>query len=121
MIWRVLKRGPKGQGPKGQRPKKGPKEKLKENPPKGPKGPKEFTGTCPVRQHTADGDYVGRCYHSTYGGHCHLHGDVSRFLGEGADLHEADDMIIGVPIPTKDQSGVGSRSGAILKMFNIRR
>ncbi len=58
---------------------------------KQPEAPREFTGTCPVRQHTGDGHYVGRCYHSTYGGHCHLHGDVSRFLPEGADLAGADD------------------------------
>ncbi len=50
-----------------------------------------FTGTCPVRQHTGDGHYVGRCYHSTYGGKCHLHGDVSRFPVDGADLADADD------------------------------
>jgi hypothetical protein len=54
----------------------------------------EFTGNCPVRQHTADGVYVGRCWHSTYDGRCHLHGDVSRWLAEGADLAEADDRLI---------------------------
>jgi hypothetical protein len=53
-----------------------------------------FTGSCPVRQHTGDGNYVGRCYHSTYNGRCHLHGDVSRFLGESPDLTDADDRLI---------------------------
>lgn len=53
-----------------------------------------FTGTCPVRQHTADGHYVGRCYHSTYEGRCHLHGDVSVWLGDNADLTKADDRLI---------------------------
>ncbi len=51
----------------------------------------EFTGNCPVRQHTADGAYVGRCEHSTYDGSCHLHGDVARFLSPDADLKDADD------------------------------
>lgn len=53
-----------------------------------------FTGTCPVRQHTGDGDYVGRCYHSTYNGVCYLHGDVSQWLVDGADLASADDRLI---------------------------
>jgi hypothetical protein len=56
--------------------------------------PPLFTGSCPVRQHTADGDYVGRCCHSTYDGLCHLHGDVSQWLVEGADLTDADDRRI---------------------------
>lgn len=56
-----------------------------------------FTGTCPVRQHTGDGGYVGRCEHSTYAGHCHLHGDVSRWLLHGADLADADDRLIERP------------------------
>lgn len=45
--------------------------------------PKVFTGNCMVRQHTGDGVYVGRCYHSTYNGRCHLHGDVSTYLAHG--------------------------------------
>jgi hypothetical protein len=42
--------------------------------------PKVFTGNCMVRQHTMDGHYIGRCYHSTYNGVCHVHGDVSVWL-----------------------------------------
>lgn len=57
-----------------------------------------FTGNCPVRQHTGDGAYVGRCDHSTYGGRCHLHGDVTLWLVDGADLTDADDRKI--PRPT---------------------
>lgn len=53
--------------------------------------PEGFTGNCPVRQHTADGAFVGPCEHSTYDGHCHLHGDVNRWLGDDADLTDADD------------------------------
>lgn len=53
-----------------------------------------FTGNCPVRQHTAGGAYVGRCDHSTYSGRCHLHGDVSRWLGHEANLADADDRRI---------------------------
>jgi hypothetical protein len=48
--------------------------------------PRVFTGNCMVRQHTGDMYYVGRCYHSTYNGVCHLHGDVSGFLAIG-DFH----------------------------------
>jgi hypothetical protein len=53
-----------------------------------------FTGSCPVREHQAGGAYVGRCFHSTYGGVCHVHGDVSRWLVDGADLAGADDRLI---------------------------
>jgi hypothetical protein len=42
-----------------------------------------FTGNCMVFQHTADGHCVGRCYYSTYGGVCHLHGDVSAWIEYG--------------------------------------
>lgn len=45
--------------------------------------PKVFTGNCMVYQHTGDGAYAGRCYHSTYNGVCHLHGDVSWSLSYG--------------------------------------
>lgn len=55
------------------------------------KAAKPFTGSCPVREHTADGAYVGRCYFATYAGECPRHGDVARFLGEEADLADADD------------------------------
>ena len=26
----------------------------------------EFTGVCPIREHTGDGAYVGRCEFATY-------------------------------------------------------
>jgi hypothetical protein len=39
-----------------------------------------FTGNCPVRQRTGDGASVGRCWHSTYGGICPSHGNVSAYL-----------------------------------------
>lgn len=45
--------------------------------------PKVFTGNCMVYQYTGDYHYIGRCWHSTYDGVCHLHGDVSRYLAEG--------------------------------------
>jgi hypothetical protein len=54
----------------------------------------QFTGNCPVRQHTADGAFVGRCWHSTYDGYCPSHGKVSKWLGEDADLANADDRKI---------------------------
>jgi hypothetical protein len=55
--------------------------------------PQEFalTGTCPMREHTGDGVYVGRCDFATYEGHCPRHGNVQQFLGEDADLTAADD------------------------------
>lgn len=40
-----------------------------------------FTGNCMVWQTDGDGRSVGRCWHSTYDGRCHLHGDVSTYLG----------------------------------------
>lgn len=42
--------------------------------------PRVFTGNCMVRQHTMDRHPVGPCWHSTYDGVCHLHGDVSIYL-----------------------------------------
>lgn len=45
-----------------------------------PKWPPVFTGNCMVLQTTGDGTYVGRCYYSTFGGRCHIHGDVSPWL-----------------------------------------
>ena len=42
--------------------------------------PPEFTGNCMVRQYTADGHNMGPCWHSTYGGECHVHGDVAVYL-----------------------------------------
>lgn len=51
----------------------------------------EFTGSCPIREHTGEGSYVGRCEFATYGGFCPRHGWVAQFLGNGADLREADD------------------------------
>jgi hypothetical protein len=59
--------------------------------PRRAEAPKPFTGNCPVRQHTGDGAFVGRCWHSTYGGVCPLHGDVSGWLEDDADLTDADD------------------------------
>lgn len=44
---------------------------------------RNFTGNCMVRQHTADGVFVGRCYHSTYDDVCHLHGNVGEWLADG--------------------------------------
>lgn len=52
---------------------------IKKNPPPAP----PFTGNCLVRQHTMDGHYVGRCYHSTYGDVCHVHGNVGEWLSDG--------------------------------------
>jgi hypothetical protein len=41
-----------------------------------------FTGNCMVRQHTMDGHYVGRCYHSTYNDVCPIHGNVGEWLAD---------------------------------------
>lgn len=53
-----------------------------------------FTGSCPVRLHTGDGAFVGRCYYATYGGRCCNHGDVAQWLVPNADLADADDRKI---------------------------
>lgn len=44
--------------------------------------PPVFTGNCMVHQTTMDGVSIGRCYHSTFGGVCHVHGDVSVYLDD---------------------------------------
>ena len=38
-----------------------------------------FTGTCPIREHTADGAYVGRCEFACCGGVCPRHGLLSDY------------------------------------------
>lgn len=45
-----------------------------------PEPERVFTGNCMVRCHTMDGYPIGRCYHSTYDGVCHVHGDVRPWL-----------------------------------------
>jgi hypothetical protein len=43
------------------------------------RAPKAFTGTCPIREHTGDGAYVGRCDHATYDHACPRHGIVADY------------------------------------------
>jgi hypothetical protein len=38
-----------------------------------------FTGSCPIREHTGDGAYVGRCEFATYDGVCPRHGLLSQY------------------------------------------
>jgi hypothetical protein len=38
-----------------------------------------FTGNCPIREHTGDGHYVGRCEFATYGGFCPRHGALADY------------------------------------------
>lgn len=38
-----------------------------------------FTGNCPVREHTGDGAFVGRCEHACYDGICPRHGRLSDY------------------------------------------
>lgn len=40
---------------------------------------REFTGSCPIREHTGDGAYVGRCDFATYDGFCPRHGAVEDY------------------------------------------
>lgn len=39
-----------------------------------------LTGNCPIREHTADGVYVGRCEAACYDGVCPRHGRLSDYL-----------------------------------------
>lgn len=39
----------------------------------------EFTGNCPIREHTGDGHYVGRCDFACYGGICPRHGRLGDY------------------------------------------
>lgn len=41
--------------------------------------PLTFTGSCPIREHTGDGAYVGRCEHATYDGYCPRHGALEDY------------------------------------------
>lgn len=43
------------------------------------KPPRVFTGSCPIREHTGDGAYVGRCDHATYDGYCPRHGALDDY------------------------------------------
>lgn len=38
-----------------------------------------LTGNCPVREHTGDGEYVGRCEFACYDGICPRHGLLSAY------------------------------------------
>lgn len=38
-----------------------------------------FTGSCPIREHTGDGAYVGRCEFATYDGFCPRHGALEDY------------------------------------------
>lgn len=39
-----------------------------------------LTGICPIREHTADGKYVGPCHSACYGGICPRHGRLSDYV-----------------------------------------
>lgn len=39
----------------------------------------KFTGSCPIREHTGDGYYVGRCDFATYDGVCPRHGRLEDY------------------------------------------
>lgn len=41
--------------------------------------PRTFTGSCPIREHTGDGAYVGRCEFATYDGFCPRHGALEDY------------------------------------------
>jgi len=45
---------------------------------------------CPVREHTADGHYIDRCFHSLYGGYCPRHGLLAPFLREDGSGDDRD-------------------------------
>jgi hypothetical protein len=38
-----------------------------------------FTGPCPIREHTGDGAYVGRCDHATHNFICPRHGKLADY------------------------------------------
>jgi hypothetical protein len=40
---------------------------------------REFTGFCPIREHTGDGPFVGVCWHATWDGFCSRHGAVDDY------------------------------------------
>lgn len=58
-------------------------------------------GNCPIREHTGDGVYVGRCDFAVYGGICPRHGVV-------ADYYTLDDR--DVPVANR-RFGNGRRTG----------
>lgn len=39
----------------------------------------EFTGSCPIREHTGDGNYCGRCEFATYDMICPRHGHMDDY------------------------------------------
>jgi len=39
----------------------------------------KFTGSCPIREHTGDGAYVGRCDFATYDWFCPRHGALEDY------------------------------------------
>ena len=66
----------------------------------------DFLNNCAIRQRTADGVSVGRCWHWLKDGICPLHGDVSiamsRYKLHGTLMDERDLVLQGV---AQDQEG----------------
>lgn len=49
--------------------------------------PATFTGSCPIREHTGDGHFVGRCDFATYDHICPRHGVLE-------DYPDNDDRVV---------------------------
>lgn len=53
--------------------------------------PKVFSGSCPIREHTGDGSYVGRCEFATYDDVCPRHGALKDYPNrDDRDVRVAD-------------------------------
>jgi hypothetical protein len=46
---------------------------------KSEKHERHLDGNCPIREHTGDGAYVGRCDFAVYDGECYRHGVVADY------------------------------------------
>lgn len=52
---------------------------------------RELEGNCPIREHTGDGHYVGRCDFAVYDGACQRHGLVADYPNlDDRDVRVAD-------------------------------
>lgn len=50
-----------------------------------------LTGNCPIREHSGDGDYVGRCEFACYNYICPRHGRLADYLiGDDREVAVAD-------------------------------
>lgn len=71
--------------------------RLRKPPPKRLGTDFPLTGLCPVREHTGDGSYVGRCEFATYANVCPRHGRLDMYADRDDREVSVCDRLYGDP------------------------